>query len=357
MLEKKALLLLLSLFGFAMMFSSCATTNTTGGVTGGLRNAGGTSAEPSWVRDPYAKYDRQANVAAVGSANSREMAEKSALGNLVAIFGQSIQVDEKVSSSYREAVKNGVTANWSDDTAVDTAITTSAGMDSLIGAEILDRWDDGINFYAAAVLNKVKALQTYSGIVRSNQAMIEKLTNIPSDEKNTFDGFARYQFAATIADMTTPYLNLLSVIGGALPAFKRGDDYRLEAANIYKAIPVGLSVHNDKAGRIQGAFARALSDLGFSSGGSNPPYLLVVDITAAPVVIANNTYKYTRIELKADLKETKTGTVLLPYDFNSREGHTTQEEADNRAYAYAERKINEEYASLLKSYLSSLLPN
>jgi hypothetical protein len=61
-------------------------------------------------------------------------------------------------------------------------------------------------------------------------------------------------------------------------------------------------------------------------------------------------------KLKADLKDTKAGTVLLPYNFNSREGHVTQEEADNRAYTAAERKINAEYADLLKNYLSRLLP-
>jgi len=344
MLRKKTPLFLFGLVGFTLMFSACAGTS------------GGRSAEPSWVRDPYTKYDKQSNVAALGRANSREMADKSAFGNLVAIFGQSIQVDEKVSSYYSEAVKKGVAANWSENTAVDTAITTSAGINTLIGAEILDRWDDGINFYAVTVLNKSKAIQTYSGIVKSNQTMIEKLTNISPEEKNTLDGIARYHFAATVADMTAPYLNLLSLIGGPLPAFKRGDDYRLEAADICKAIPVGISVHNDKAGRIQGAFARALSDLGFSSGGNDSPYLLGVTVTTTPVVIFNNQNKFTRIELKADLKDTKAGAVLLPYDFYSREGHATQEEADNRAYIAAERKINAEYAELLKTYLSQLLP-
>jgi hypothetical protein len=253
-------------------------------------------------------------------------------------------------------VKKGVTAKWSENTVVDTVITTSAEINSLVGAEILDRWDDGINFYAVAVLNKSKAIQTYSGIVNSNQTVIENLTNISPWEKYTLDGIARYQFAATIADMTAPYLNLLSLIGGAVPAFKRGDDYRLEAADICKAIPVRISVQNDKAGRIQGAFARALSDLGFSSGGNNSPYSLGVTVTTTPVVIVNSQNKFTRIELKADLKDINAGAVLFPYDFNSREGHTTQEEADNRAYISAERKINAEYAELLRNYLSQLLP-
>jgi hypothetical protein len=84
--------------------------------------------------------------------------------------------------------------------------------------------------------------------------------------------------------------------------------------------------------------------------------LLEVNITTTPVAIAGNPNKFTRIELKADLKDTKAGTVLLPYDFNSREGHAMQEEAENRAYITAERKINAEYAELLSNYLSRLLP-
>jgi hypothetical protein len=230
-------------------------------------------------------------------------------------------------------------------------------MNSLIGAEILDRWNDGKNFYAAAVLNKAKALQNYSIIVKSNQAMIEKLTNMPLEEKNTLNGLARYQFAATIADLTIPYVTLLSIIGGPVLEFKHGVDLRLEAINITRAIPIGLNVQNDKSGRIQGAFAKALSDIGFSSGGSYSPYLLDVYINTSPSVIAGNSYKFTRIELKADLKDAKTETVFLPYNFNIREMHTTQEEADNRAFIYAERKINKEYSNLLISYLSVLLTN
>jgi hypothetical protein len=144
MLSKKLFLLIVCLLYFALNFSTCASIVTSANTinTSSLDK----NDEPLWVNDPYTKYDKQENVVAVGEASSREMAEKIAFGNLVAIFGQIIQVNEKVSSSYREAVKNGITAIWTEDTAVNTAITTSAGMNSLIGAEILARWDDGENF-------------------------------------------------------------------------------------------------------------------------------------------------------------------------------------------------------------------
>jgi len=333
-----------------LALSACTTINA---------QSKSSSKAPDWIRDPYKKFDEKANVAAVGVGSSRQAAEKDALGKLVAIFGQSIQVDEKISTSYREAVQSGAAASWSENTAVDNSIATSAGMDSLVGAEIGETWFDGkTNYYAAAVLNKTKALQTYSNLIKVNQAMIDNLVNMPAADRNSLDGFARYQFAALIADITFTYGNLLSSIGA--PSFaqglKKGDDYRLEAQNIAKTIPIGITVKNDKAGRIQGAFAKAFAGLGFRSGGTNSRYVLTVDITTSPVELANQKNKFSRIEMTADLTDTSLNTVLFPFNFADREGHTTQSEADNRVYAAAERKINEEYADLLSEYLSQLVP-
>jgi len=328
-------------------------------MTVNAQNKGGSSGAPDWIRDPYKKFDEKTNVAAVGIGNSRETAEKDALGKLVAIFGQSIQVDEKISTSYREAVQSGAAAKWSENTAIDNTIATSAGMDSLIGAEIGDTWFDGkANYYAVAVLNKTRALQVYSNLIRVNQAIIDNLMNMPAADKNSMDGFARYQFAAMIADVTFSYGNLLSSIGA--PSFaqglKKGDGYRLEAQNIANTIPVSITVKNDKAGRIQGAFAKAFADMGFKSGGTNARYALTVDINTSPVELPNQKNKFTRIELTANLTDTSLNTVLFPFNFTSREGHATQSEADNRAYTAAERKINEEYSKLLNDYLSQLVP-
>jgi hypothetical protein len=311
---------------------------------------------PDWVRDPYTRYDRQAYVAVRGSGSSLTVAEGNAFGELVAFFGQYIEFDASTTERYQEAVRDGVTTGWSVNTEVDTMIARYARFDSLVGAEIGDVWDDGINYFAVAILNKTRAIQIYSDIVRSNQRMIDNLLNIPPAERNTLDGITRYQFAATVADMTRPYINLLSVIGGPVPPFRRGDEYRLEARNIIGLTPINIRVQNDTAGRIHGAFARALSNLGFQSGGTNSRYMLDVDVISTVVDIANSPHRWTRIAVNANLVDTVSGTVLLPFSFNEREGHTTQSEADNRAIMTAERRINAEYANLFSDYLSRLLP-
>jgi hypothetical protein len=317
------------------------------------------SKKPAWVDSVESVFKKSQYVAAVGYASSREMAEKNAFANLTGFFGQSITADQKIKNTYSEAVKNGVTSGWTDDINIENVIKTSASLETLAGADIKEVWHDAKNnvYYAAAVMEKSKAAAVYTEMVIANQNLIKNLITMTSALKNTLEGFSRYQFAAAVADINTTYANVLKLIDALVPSgLVKGDEYRLEAQNIAKTIPVGITVKNDKAGRIQGAFAKALSDVGFRSGGNNSRYILNVNITVSPVDLPNAANKFARIELGADLTDTITKTVLIPYNFNSREGHATAAEAENRAYAAAERNIGEEYKDILFTYLSQLLP-
>jgi hypothetical protein len=315
--------------------------------------------KPAWVDSVDSVYKRAQYVSAVGYASNREMAEKNGFANLTGFFGQSITADQTIKNTYSEAVKNGVTSGWTDNTNMENIIRTSASLETLAGADIREVWHDTKNnvYYAAAVMEKSKAAAIYTEMVNANQNLIKNLITMTPAEKNSLEGFSRFQFAAAVADINTTYANVLKLLDAPVPAgLVKGDEYRLEAQNIAKTIPVGLTVKNDKAGRIQGAFAKAFSGIGFRSGGNNSRYILNVNITISPVDLPANTNKFARIELEANLTDNNTKTILMPYNFNSREGHTTAAEAENRAYAAAERKIGEEYKDMLSEYLSQLLP-
>jgi hypothetical protein len=286
------------------------------------------------------------------------MAEKNALAALAAIFGQSIRADQTVTDTYQEAVKNGAAAKWSGTTVLEDSIQTSVSMDALIGAEIRSVWFDGTSaYYAAAVMDRAKSAALYGDMIRANQTMIANLVAMDQAEHDTLAGFSRYRFAAATADMNIAYGNALAILGAVPPAeLKKGDEYRLEAAAIARAIPVGVIVKNDRAGRIQGAFAKALADLGFRSGGANSPYRVEAELHLSEVKFPNQQNKFARYELAANLMDSGANTALLPYTINGREGHTTLAEAENRALAAAERKIGEEYARLVSDHLSRLLP-
>ena len=352
----------LPLMVLLLVFTACAgSPSSQGPVFGGemapMDRSPAAAAQPDWLWDPYNRYNRQEYLAAVGSASTRLEAERNALAALIAQFGQSIQVDEKISTTYQEAVRSGF-VNWSEHTTNETVIALSTSMDTLIGAEMGEAWvDPRGTHYVVALLHRNRAARVYTDMLRANLTIIEDLST--SGERNSLEAYARFQLAAAMADVNITYGNLLQQIGAPYPGILNGDTYRLEAAAILRSIPVTITVskeeHVDRAGRIQGAFARALSSLGFQSGGTNSPYVLDVNVTLTPVEITNNPNIWSRIEVSANLMDSLSLSILLPYNFNSREGHTSQGEADNRAIIVAERRINDEYPGILNDFISNLV--
>ena len=114
---------------------------------------------------------------------------------------------------------------------------------------------------------------------------------------------------------------------------------------------IGLNINTDRNGTIQNAFATAISAAALVIDNNNPGYLLNVNITITQLNTPNTpNIEFVRIELIANLLDS-TGRILLPYTINWREGHFTQEGAEERVYRRAVMKINEEYKNLLEDII------
>jgi hypothetical protein len=326
---------------------------------------GAAGPEPAWVMSPDTVYNRATYVAAVGYGPERGIAEKNAFAALTALFGQTVQGEQIAATKYSEAVLNGAVDSWSENTEITNAIKTSAELESLIGAEIKDYWYDGkTTHYAAAVMERAKTVVLYRDMIRTNEQIITGLVTMPDRVKNSLDGYSRFVFAGTIADANRVFANVLSVVANADPsvagldpgAMKKGDDYRLEAVEIAKKIPIQVKVSNDSADRIRGAFVSAITQAGFRAGTGNSRYLLDVSVVLSPVDLPNQSNKFVRYAVDAQLTDQETASILLPYNIGGRSGHLTVVEAENRAYSDAVRSINETYGDRLSAYLAALVP-
>ncbi|GHV83291.1 hypothetical protein AGMMS50212_06440 [Spirochaetia bacterium] len=317
------------------------------------------SREPVWVTSPSSVYRQNRYVSAVGYGRNRGDAEKNALTALSAIFGQSIHSDFSTLTNYTEALKNGV-VKTSDSTSVQNAIKTSTAMDSLIGAEIADVWQDTQNrmWYAVAVMDIAKTTELYTELLRANQKLIEDLTKLSASDKNSLDAFSRYRFAATIADANNEYVSVLSVIGtvpGDLKQLKKGNDYRLEAVNLAHNIPIAVSVKGDRKNRITNAFADVLADIGFKSGGNNNRYILTADVKLSETSFPGNDAKFSRYTLDTYLLDTANNSRIIPFSLDGREGHSSSTEAENRAVDTIVTEISEQYGEVFNKYFATTL--
>lgn len=317
--------------------------------------------EPAWVTAPDAVYPQRTFVAATGYGPDRDQAEKDSLAKLIAVFGQSIQAELKTIHNYSEAVSRNK-VQVSENTSVQNAVKTASEMDALIGAEIREVWfDNKRTYYAVATLEKARAKTLYTDLINANQQIIDTLLAMSDTEKYSLDGYARYRLAATIADANYVYANVLTIVdrssGSSIPRnLTRGDDYRLEAAAITRNIPIGILIDNDRSDRIKDAFAGAIAKEGFRTGGADSRYMLRVRVTFTPVELPNQPNKFTRYVVDANFTDTYEQSVLFPFNINGREGHLTLPEAENRAFAAAEKKIGDTYSGILADYLTQLAP-
>jgi len=334
-----------------------------GSAAGTGRNAapvqttrGGT--RPNWVSNPYAAFPRDRYLAAVGTAANRNDAESRAFAALAAFFSQSIRADLAVATVYSEAVSNGI-ITVSENTQVRDTVVTAASMDTLIGAEIGNVWDDGRGtIYALAYIDRARTVAVYTEIILMNQRNIDNLTAMSAAEKNTFDGYARYKLASLIAGVNAEYTNIVALAGDSNVSFNlsNADALLLETSNIIRNISVGINVIGDSNNRVRDAFARALSGEGLRTQGSNTPYVLEVSINLSEAVFPGNTNKFYSYTVSANLIERATGSVLLPFNDSSREGGASYEAAQRMVFIVIERRINERYPVLFREYLAALLP-
>ena len=331
------------LFAISILLFSC------GSLVAGSR-------APGWILSVDSVFNRNQYVAATGFGNDRGTAEKNAMASLVSYFGQTLEVERTAVSQYEQAIVNGVMDSWIDTVEMRSNIRTTASMENLMGAEIREVWFDSRDtYYAVAVMEKESSIGIYTELIRANQNIINNLITMTPNEKNSLEGVIRYRFAATTADITAYYRNIVSLLGGTVSgAFVNGDQYRLEAMNITRTIPIGIRINNDRNGRIYGAFARCFASYGFDASSANSRYVLNVNVVISPVDLPANPNVFSRIEIDALLRDTGSGLVLLPYNFNSREGHTSMANAENRALSAAEQNISDNFNKILSDYLTSL---
>jgi hypothetical protein len=305
--------------------------------------------KPDWVDRPGALFPDSRFVSAVGSGQDRRRAETGALGGLTSYFKQSIINSITVRDSERQ--ENG--RSVSSVMEASQTIEAVSVLDSLIGAEIEDTWNDEKQkiWYAVAVMEKAKCAPRYSEEIDKTITEINNLIDVSAGV--SFETISKCRQARRLADKA----DVLALVHSMLGARSRQPEIsalstRVAAAlDQAKTIPVAVQVvSGDRDNRIRSAFAEIFANEGFRIGSRNSRYALEVTIVLSEA--PKNQYYNTRYTLNAVLKDTQNDTELFSYNTTNRESHTqSQADADHRAYIGAERKIKTEFPEILEKYL------
>lgn len=346
---------------FAKVVACLSILHLVGGTAFAAKTKAEKSAQkmPEWVSQPSAVFPSADYISSVGSATSCDNAEMKALQGLASVFGQAVKSSSAASQRMTQAKAEGkvATANVS---AFSQDILRTVDVDSLIGVETKEFWFDGNEtWYAVAVLDKEKASDIYSDLIRKNTSAISAFVASAESNGESLEAYAALDFAEDIALENEGHLKKLSVIKPEVAAFLKDGfpspkKLHAQKAELSKRIPICVIVEGEDGSRLASAFGEAISSLGFrGTFDSWERYVLSAQVSFERSDATDGKTTRCRYAAEGFLIDMESGQKLCPFKISGREGHVEYSEAKVRAVKAMEAKIKKDFAQTFDAYLKN----
>ena len=317
---------------------------------------------PDWVTNPGDVYPGKTYFAQVGYDKDRTTAELKACEGISAIFSQSVKSTTKASSRMVQAEKDGLVSN-AKVASLSQDITREVDAANLIGVEIKGAWFSPSEnvWYAVAVLDKPKATDIYTQMIKKNVEHINTLLGYETTDQYSFETFAIYDFCQEIAAMDEGYLERLAVIdssasGSLKPICQSSKELKLKALDIAKQIPIATVVEGDIDNRVRAAFSKVITTAGFRSS-VNPSERYVLNLKASWVPSTTTDGKTARCEysITGSLMDNGIDEELLAVSIKGRGSDVTPDRATQKALQNIENKdVSAKFSKEFDKYLKSI---
>ena len=315
---------------------------------------------PEWVNQPSAVYPNNDYITYVGTAADRNMSEVNALQGLASIFGQAIKSDSTASSRMTQAKADGLVANASVQT-FSQEVKRAVDVDNLIGVETKEFWQDvsAGSWYAIAVLDKAKAVDIYTDMIKKNYSAISTVLANAKKDALSLDGFGSYDFAEDIAKSNEGSLKKLSVIDpscvdGLKSYCPSSSKIHAQKMEIARQIPICVKTLNDEHGRYKEAFSQAVAEAGFKGTfDDSVRYTLIAKFEFERSDTTDKKSVRCRYNCESYILDAKTGHQIVPFTVKGRESHVEYKEAEHKAEVALVGKIKKDFSKALYDYIRS----
>ncbi len=318
---------------------------------------------PEWVTVPSNVYPSDKYISYVGSANDRNIAEVNALNGLSSVFGQTIKSEANASTRMSQAKASGKVSSNENVQTFSQEVKRSVDVDNLIGVQVKDFWLDEANstWYAVAVLDKAKALEIYSTMIKKNASSFSELKKNAQSDLYSFEGFACYDFAEDIAKENENHLKKVSVISMDSASLLKqycpsSKSIHAEKMEIAGNIPIYVETVGDEQGRYKEAFYKAISECGFKgSYDASGRYSLVAKFEFSRSDTSDKKTVRCRYNCESYIFDSKKNLQIVPFTISGRESSVEYSEAKVRAEKKLVSKISSEFKEKLSDYLKNLV--
>jgi hypothetical protein len=331
----------------------------------------GAQTVPGWVNELEKAFPSRDWVAVVAQGTSQPQAESAAMNALARAFKTDVAALTQASQRLSQIVNDAAgkkTVSFDESKSFSQDVNTSSNVRGLIGVQIDVYRAPDRTVYVNARMNSRECGSRYSGMIRENAAIIDRLladaAAIP--EQDTFDVYSRLSFAHTIAQVTDNFQNIFEVLDSTAvnrkPGYGGANAIKTKMLECAARITIGIMIDTEQAAdktqlaRAAGSFFR---DLGFrinEQGSSGKPdignYALRANARFEGLTQNVNSYRY---YLDAVL-ENRAGEAVFSFTEDDRKAHPNNAAEARRLavraveISFKDGKFAQEFNSWLNSF-------
>jgi len=323
-------------------------------------------AVPKWVKELDKAFPSKDWVAVVAQDTSQPQAENAAMNALARAFKTDVESLSQASQKFSQIVNEAAgkkTVSFDESKSFSLDVTTGTNVKGLIGVQtdIFRAKDNTV--YVNARMNRKECGNRYSGMIKENAAIINRLLSDATaiKDQNSFDVYSRLSFAYSIALVTDNFQNILEVLDPTAvnrkPGYGGANAIKTKMLECAAGITIGVAVNTEQAAdktlltRAAGSFFR---DLGFKINEQGAgTYVLRANVRFEGLAQNVNSCRY---YIDAVL-ENNAKKAVFSFTEDERKAHPNNaSEARRLAVRAAETSFKEEkFAREFNSWLNSLL--
>lgn len=313
---------------------------------------------PTWIDDPEREFPHEMYISSIGMGSTQESAQNSAIAGIAKVFQSDIKLREQVEENYFESgTDKELELQQSVSLSKQMSVTTDQ---SLKNITIGKTWHDKqtAQFYALAYIDRSQTAAIYLGeLERADQDVTTLFKGyIESSDKLTKLAYLnKALLRAIVRNVLEERLSVISPGSGSrfMPTATTAELIS-ERQKLREMISLMVEIENNEWSDFNNAVKIVLNSFGFRI------------VTEAPDYILRGGFSIERLERKGyyvrwhcDLHfiEAASGSELITYSKDGREGHTSYADAEYRAERSAKKEIGKTFYKEIENYLNSMVGN
>lgn len=316
-----------------------------------------TSEFPDWINNPNSIYPDSRYIVGVGSGDTRQAAEKDAVGNIAKVFQSAITVDQTVIENYLETEENDQSSSsFSSQMLNRTSVTSQQDLKNIKIDKVHFSSKDGL-YYVLAYLKRAETALLYEQDIKSNDSkIVEYFENYKSSQNklNKYGNLSKCKTITAINDVLRSQYQVLTKGQAQVPVSISLSEIDKSMADLLNKITVSLHPDTDTAPEVGDYLKEVIGKIGFKMVNMQGDFSVNYSLSIEPTDINRDNLVAYNWKLTIDVKDNVNKYSLKSFNHNKRSAAVSEGEVNARIMRTVNTQLNTKFYKEFMAYLSSL---